>query len=284
MITDDELAQLPEDPELAFVEFERIVRARYYEAEREEAETQYGNADSYRLEYMNKVLAAARVYEISALAQWEVPSVRDNVRDAFAQFTSDVDHFTTQIRIRHAPVNRQNSVGLDGNTKAKIHHHIEQIRKSIEEAELPEKKRDSLYNKLYKFALEVDKIRTGLPAVMAVYIEVCDGIGQASRNWSLLENGSTQLLPCSAERRKWKTTCSPCCRDRRSRSSLNTARASHHLSEAAVILTMTSPFEGRPAGSMPLGGQPNFSVVEQPRRFTGGLPVEKYFRDQLAGR
>ena len=62
------------------------------------------------------------------------------------------------------------------------------------------------------------------------------------------------------------------------------ARASHHLSEAAVILTMTSPFEGRPAGSMPLGGQPNFSVVEQPRRFTGGLPVEKYFRDQLAGR
>jgi|SRR6516225_6134413 hypothetical protein len=124
MITDDELAQLPEDPELAFVEFERIVRARYYEAEREEAETQYGNADSYRLEYMNKVLAAARVYEISALAQWEVPSVRDNVRDAFAQFTSDVDHFTTQIRIRHAPVNRQNSVGLDGNTKAKIHHHL----------------------------------------------------------------------------------------------------------------------------------------------------------------
>ena len=36
----------------------------------------------------------------------------------------------------------------------------------------------SFYNKLYKFALEVDKIRTGLPAVMAVYIEVCDGIGQ----------------------------------------------------------------------------------------------------------
>ena len=181
MITDDELAELPEDPELAFVEFERIVRARYYEAEREEAQTQYGDADSYRLEYMNKVLAAARVYEISALAQWEVPSVKDKARDAFAQFTSDVDHFTTQIRIRHAPINRQNSVGLDGNTKAKIHHHIEQIRKSIEEAALPEKKRDSLYNKLDKFALEVDRTRTSLQAGMAVYIEVCDGIGQGFR-------------------------------------------------------------------------------------------------------
>ena len=65
MITDDELAQLPEDPELAFVEFERIVRARYYEAEREEAETQYGNAGSYRLEYEQDSGSRTRVCNLS---------------------------------------------------------------------------------------------------------------------------------------------------------------------------------------------------------------------------
>jgi hypothetical protein len=39
-------------------------------------------------------------------------------------------------------------------------------------------KRDSLYRKLDKFALEVDQTRTGLQAAMVVYIEICNGIGQ----------------------------------------------------------------------------------------------------------
>lgn len=33
MMTDEELAQLPEDPELAFVEFEKVLRARVDDAE-----------------------------------------------------------------------------------------------------------------------------------------------------------------------------------------------------------------------------------------------------------
>lgn len=37
---------------------------------------------------------------------------------------------------------------------------------------------ESLYKKLNSFALEVDKNRTALQAGMAVYIEVCNGIGQ----------------------------------------------------------------------------------------------------------
>jgi hypothetical protein len=178
MITDEELAQLPEDPELAFVEFERIMRAQLYEAEEEVSREQFGDADTYRLEYMNKVLAAAKEYGIEALVQWQVPSANGRIFEEYRQFVSDVDHFTTQIRIRHAPKNRRNSVGLDGNTKRKIHHHIDQIRSAIDQAELPDTKRESLYEKLARFALEVDKARTGLEAGMAVYIAVCDGIGQ----------------------------------------------------------------------------------------------------------
>jgi hypothetical protein len=178
MITDEELAELPEDHELAFVEFEKIMRARLYEAEEEVSRVQFGDADTYRLEYMNKVLAAAREYGIEALVQWQVPSVNGRIFDEYRQFVSDVDHFTTQIRIRHAPRSRRNSVGLDGNTKRKIHHHIDQIRSAIDQAELPDTKRESLYEKLARFSLEVDKARTGLEAGMAVYIAVCDGIGQ----------------------------------------------------------------------------------------------------------
>jgi hypothetical protein len=189
MITDEELAQLPEDPELAFVEFERIMRARLYEAEEEASRQQFGDADSYRLEYINKVLAAAKEYGIEALVEWHVPSVGSRIFEEYRQFASDVDHFTTQLRIRHAPKSRGNSVGLNGNTKRKIHHHIDQIRSVIDQAELPDAKRESLYEKLGRFALEVDKPRTDLDAGMAVYMAICDGIGQ----------GLTKLEPA----RRW---------------------------------------------------------------------------------
>lgn len=179
LITDEDLANLPEDPQLAFVELERVARVRVQQWETEIAEVQYGDADPYRLEYINKVLAAARVYEIDALKDWQVPNVRDsNIYDQYRQFTHDVDHFTMQIRIRNVPVNRRASVGLDGNTKIKIHHHIGKIREAIEAAALPDEKRDALYRKLDRFALEVDKVRTDLQAATAVYIAVCAGIGE----------------------------------------------------------------------------------------------------------
>jgi hypothetical protein len=177
MITDEELAQLPDDPELAFVEFERIMRARLDEQENM-AECGEYSAEPYQLEYMIKVRAAAKEYSIEALKDWRVPPVPEDIAGACRSFIADVDSYTTTIRIRQAPRNRRNSVGLDGNTKTKIHHHIEQIRSAIEQADLPEPKRDSLFKKLHVFALEVDKSRTSLDAGMAIYIAICDGIGQ----------------------------------------------------------------------------------------------------------
>jgi hypothetical protein len=179
LISDEEIAALPEDRQSAFVEFEKIVRARVQARENEVAGQQWGDADPYRLEYINKVLAAARAYEVEALKDWQVPPTgSSNIFDEYRQFTADVDHFTMQIRIRKAPINRRSSVGLDGNTKVKIHHHIEQIRQTIDAAGLPVEKHDALCAKLNRFALEVDKIRTDLRTGMAFYIAVCAGIGE----------------------------------------------------------------------------------------------------------
>ena len=142
----------------------------------------YSDADAYRLEYMNKVLAAAKAYAIGALEHWKIPSADEAIFRQYRQFISDVDHFTIQIRICHAPSNRKSSVGLDSSTKRKIHHHVGQIRVVIEEAELPDDKRDNLYSKLDKFALEVDKSRTGFASFGAALIGVCGAIGQGFEN------------------------------------------------------------------------------------------------------
>jgi hypothetical protein len=180
MISDDELSELPVDPELAFVQLEKILRERVQEMETREADSQGAfDADSYRLEYMNKVHAAAAAFSIEVLATLEVPkSDQNSIAREYRQFVRDVDHVTIQIRIHSARSNRQGSVGLDDTTRAKIHHFIKQIREAIGQSELPDDKRDALYDKLNKFAAEVDKARTALQAGMAVYIAVCDAIGQ----------------------------------------------------------------------------------------------------------
>lgn len=96
MITDEEIEQLPAEPHLAFTEFERICRERTNARIDEAAATKdWPSFDIYHFEYINKVLAAAREFEIDALRDWEVPKVDSNIDHAFRQFTADVDHFTT---------------------------------------------------------------------------------------------------------------------------------------------------------------------------------------------
>jgi hypothetical protein len=83
MITDDELADLPEKPELAFVELEKIMRARLREIEREH-DRDY-DPDGDRLEYINKVVAEAKVYGIEDISRCDIPRVSSRIYDAYIQ-------------------------------------------------------------------------------------------------------------------------------------------------------------------------------------------------------
>jgi hypothetical protein len=139
MISDAEMSELPVDPELAFVQFEKILRERVQEMETQE-ESHGFDADSYRLEYMNKVHAAAKVFGIEALANLAVPKAdrNSNIAEQYRQFVTGVDYVTIQIRLHSVRSNRQGSVGLDDTTRAKIHHFIKQIREAIGQSDLPD--------------------------------------------------------------------------------------------------------------------------------------------------
>jgi hypothetical protein len=61
MITDDDLLNMPENPELAFVQLERTMRENFTEAvERSEGH----NADALRIEYINRVLALKKALSL----------------------------------------------------------------------------------------------------------------------------------------------------------------------------------------------------------------------------
>jgi hypothetical protein len=111
---------------------------------------------------MNKVMGAARAFRLDILKDYEVPPANDrNIFAIYRNFILDVDCYTTQIRIHNISRSKKFSVSLSSAEKVKIHHFIVQIKNSIEEANLEEHKKNSLYNKLNDFANEVDK-STGL--------------------------------------------------------------------------------------------------------------------------
>ena len=169
---------------------------------------------------MTRVLAAARQYQIEALAKLELPRVnRNGIYEEYSQFRNDVDFVTMQIRIAAAQIRREGSVQLDETMKRKLHHYIQQIRDLIEQASLAAEKKDELLSKLNKFAAEVDRSRTRLQAGMDLYMAVCTGVGAGFKalkpvkdmidsisgllgNAKEIEDRYTKQLPPASERKR----------------------------------------------------------------------------------
>jgi len=150
---------LPDDPELAFVHLE----AHYKTTLDEDLQStdQGSNVAYYRSQYCNKVIAAAKALDIAHLKDVSLPDVEGrNSWEVFDRFESDVQNLIIQIRINHARRAKKFSVALDGTAKQKIRHFIEQIRLAIEASDIPQNKKDKIFEKLADLTLEIDRDRT----------------------------------------------------------------------------------------------------------------------------
>ncbi|WP_149312369.1 hypothetical protein [Methylobacterium sp. P1-11] len=226
MITDEEMEDLPADPELAFVAVEKILRSKIEEHEFD-ARNNDLDPDPYRLEYMTRVLAAARAYNIDALSELKMPRAsRQSIYEFYAQFRNDVDFVTMQIRLNAQRINREGSVGLDPKAKSKIHHFIQQIRDEIEQSDLDIDKKESLLDALNAFAKEVDRTRTRMQVAMALWIAFASGVGSGFEklkpvrdlldsiarvmgNAKALEDHYTKKLPKPTDRKRLEPPPAP---------------------------------------------------------------------------
>lgn len=171
LISDDELLNLPDDPELAFVQYERTLRDKLHT---EINESGGYNEQSLQLEYINHVIAAVKALELNILSEWMVPKVNENISRLYDQFCSDVDHFTVQIRFKHVRRIKYYSIALDPTTKQKIRHHLTKIKEIVDRLEVPDKKREAFYSRIAALESEVDRDRTRYDAVMALILETAD--------------------------------------------------------------------------------------------------------------
>ncbi|RUU74878.1 hypothetical protein [Mesorhizobium sp. M7A.F.Ca.MR.362.00.0.0] len=172
------LSGLDEDDEIAFTQlverFNGELAQQLHDAEDRE------DTRHYHIDYINNVLAAARGFEIEAFSSWELPTYDD----AYAQyrlFSYFVKSYVMQTHIRKQRVIKTYSVSLAIEDKERIHHLINGIREILTKADIDEKKRNSLFDKLNALAADVDRARTQFQNLMLAGLEVAhlgDALGK----------------------------------------------------------------------------------------------------------
>ncbi|MDH4988683.1 hypothetical protein QEZ47_24835 [Aminobacter anthyllidis] len=163
---------LPEDHEKAFVYLEKRFRA---ELDESPSNNDQSNFDAYcKRKYMSSVIAAAKSLDIAGIKDYTISYDDRGVWDSFEVFEIDVMNITIQIEINHARRRKKYSVALDGATKQKIRHYIDQIRTAVEESDLGQDKRDAIFKKLGELTLEIDRDRTRFEVI-------ADGIRRVAR-------------------------------------------------------------------------------------------------------
>ena len=180
MVDDGEYIELPEEDEQAFLQLEKKFRAEMNEELKEYEERQVNNDTAY-LSYINRTVAAAKTLHLGILQDFEIPSHRANLWDAYQEFNTIVEHYMVQIQIVHGRRVRGYSVRLDASTKSKIRHYLEQIRQIVDRLEVPLPKKEALTAKITALTDEVDRDRTRLDAYSGLALEMAATGGEVAQ-------------------------------------------------------------------------------------------------------
>jgi hypothetical protein len=181
-LIEDEFLNRPDDPELAFLHFERIFRkpldAQLAELTAREGDAYWDSYNHFMQTYINSVLATVQALDLEILVRWvNNPSEANNDKN-FKQMKFDIDAAITLIKVRHAQISRKASVHLESTTREKIRELINKIKLTIEGIQIPLPRKEALMTKLNAFAAEVDRDRTKFEAFGALMIEAAGVAGK----------------------------------------------------------------------------------------------------------
>jgi hypothetical protein len=181
---EEEYANLPDDPELAFAKFVKNREAdlkRAYARLPDDASSNAFHNDE--LTFAIRVMAFHDGHDLHLIAPPKLEKWTTSFNTNFSKFRDDLEKVATEILIRHArrlkPLT--SFVSVPDAIREQIHRHIEKVRKIIVGLKLTDDKREALLSKLQNFSAEVDADRTKLQAWAAFTIEVAKTAGAAAK-------------------------------------------------------------------------------------------------------
>jgi hypothetical protein len=182
-VSDEQLLNLPEDNEQAFIALERLARKSYYSSVSDLTSTTKTPSAYARLqhEYLNYVQAAAEQFAIEGLPAEPPPSDTGALNNFFRDFVSKVERYTIKVRLRHSRRARPFTVYLGEAAKVKIQHLLTQIKDQLQHLSVSEDKKDALLKKILAFELELGRARTRFEIFAGLVIASADLAGEATK-------------------------------------------------------------------------------------------------------
>jgi hypothetical protein len=184
----DDYLDLPEDPELQLVSFERRERLNLNEAIRvinrntNEQDVLSGTRDKQAY-YATRLMAFHDAHGFTMLNKPNLWRSGANFESEFESLLDEVTYWTTQIEVRHAQRLRPIStiLQLTPEIRKQLHSYITKIRVVVTPLELTAKKKEAIFSRLNALADEIDRDRTKTEAWTAFALEIASAGGQAAK-------------------------------------------------------------------------------------------------------
>ena len=117
----------------------------------------------------------------------------------FKQFSSDLDHYVTQLVLDNSIRARHDSVAVPLKSKEAIRSYLQALRSCIEGAQMSEKKRDALLARLLALESELEKRRLSMLSVARVAYHLWAVPGSSWASYEIANKLITNIMQTVAE-------------------------------------------------------------------------------------
>jgi len=175
LISPEDFAALPDDPDKKFVEIERRCRASMNNLINHQTRGDFDNM--IRMQYIAIVSHAAEELGVPGLSNLFDDSM-DHAQ--ISHFMLRAQGAVTRMLIRGSGSASPHSVRLAARTRGRIELQIQRLRTIITESDLPTTKQQSLLNKLDELVTELNKPRVSFAAIGAILSFVAVGVASGT--------------------------------------------------------------------------------------------------------
>jgi hypothetical protein len=196
-IKPEELDELPEDSQTAFIAFVRLAGPRLKDRLKSlgsRDENNWEDIDDARYGFQNVVLGAARKYGIEPFASLQMPTIEDHGDKDYRQFRHDLTHYITQIMLATADKDRLNSVPLRDDVRQSIRTYIFHLREAISRTDLSDAKKDGLYGKLDELERELDRRRVRVAVIAGIVMAILSAPGDLAGSYDAVVKVTNSIM------------------------------------------------------------------------------------------
>lgn len=179
MLTNEEIALLPQNPEMAFVELDNIARSKVLEKNVGRNDWQIERA------YVNYIFAFVDENDVKIELNRNVPFDDGGFNDYYHEFLQNIEYYKARfVFSERKKINAGlvTEISLDNDSKGEIHNLLNRIRIIVSEMDLSDSKKDAVFSKISALALEIDKKLTRSDYLFSLYLDITTFASEGAKN------------------------------------------------------------------------------------------------------